>query len=374
MAAFVIATLAGCASPGPPLPPSLKLPEVVGPHGLTATRFGNRVRLQWTTPSRTTDKLPIKDSVTAEICRNAITTASAKLGPCTVVLRVPATAGASEGIDPLTAPLTTGPPRLLAYRIQLLNSAGRTAGPSEPVYAAAGAAPEPVENLHAKPTKSGTLLEWKPAATSTDAVVLDRMLLDPTPMPPANPSRPGLSRSNSASLEVHLRAGAAAEPGTPASPIPDPGGTIDRTVEFGHTYRYTAERLRTVNLGGVSVDLHSEPSPPVTVAVRDVFPPESPTGLLAAPGFAGEQSTQRPAIDLSWDPNMEARIAGYRVYRRDLQDQNDWRRIGPDVAVAAYRDTDVIAGHKYGYRVTAINAAGAESPPSASVEEAAPSP
>src|SRR5579863_10782647 len=44
--------LAGCASPGPPLPPSLKLPEVVS-SGLTATRVGDEVRLHWTTPART---------------------------------------------------------------------------------------------------------------------------------------------------------------------------------------------------------------------------------------------------------------------------------------------------------------------------------
>src|SRR5690349_4647726 len=44
--------LFGCASPGPPLPPSLKLPEAVT--DLTTSRVGDHVILHWTTPSHTT--------------------------------------------------------------------------------------------------------------------------------------------------------------------------------------------------------------------------------------------------------------------------------------------------------------------------------
>ena len=66
----VSAGLAGCASPGPPLPPSLKLPQVVAPTALTATRVGDAVTLHWTTPMRTTDKLLIAGPITAVICRN----------------------------------------------------------------------------------------------------------------------------------------------------------------------------------------------------------------------------------------------------------------------------------------------------------------
>ena len=168
------------------------------------------------------------------------------------------------------------------------------------------------------------------------------------------------------------------------------GGTIDSTAQIGHAYRYTAQRVRTVVLGGQRLEVRSVPSVEVTVAVRDVFPPEAPVGLVAVPGFAGEPSAgqsaaqtgeqaapqiQRPAIDLSWEPDLEPRIAGYRVYRRDLDGDAPavWLRLnaGP-VPVAAYRDLSVVPGHRYSYRVTAVDMAGNESAPSSEVVETAP--
>jgi len=53
LAGLTLGLTAGCASPGTPLPPSLKLPQAVT--GLTATRVGDSVMLAWTTPSRTTN-------------------------------------------------------------------------------------------------------------------------------------------------------------------------------------------------------------------------------------------------------------------------------------------------------------------------------
>ena len=69
---------------------------------------------------------------------------------------------------------------------------------------------------------------------------------------------------------------------------------------------------------------------------------------------------------------MEAKIAGYRVYRRD-RDNGAWGRLNSElVATPAYRDTTVEAGRRYGYRVTAVDAAGNESAPSDEVVETAP--
>src|SRR5580698_7421935 len=73
-ALLLIATLAilttGCASPGPPRPPSLNLPRPIT--DLTAERIGDKVTLQWTTPTKTTDGLLIKGSITAHLCRTNI--------------------------------------------------------------------------------------------------------------------------------------------------------------------------------------------------------------------------------------------------------------------------------------------------------------
>ncbi len=114
--------------------------------------------------------------------------------------------------------------------------------------------------------------------------------------------------------EVRLRAGTGGvDPGGT-----DAGGTIDRGAEIGHRYRYVAWRVRTATAGGQTLELRSAPSAAVTMRAEDIFAPDAPAGLVAAPGFAGEGDGAKAAIDLSWEPNPEPRIAGYRVYRREL--------------------------------------------------------
>jgi hypothetical protein len=154
---------------------------------------------------------------------------------------------------------------------------------------------------------------------------------------------------------------------------------VDRTAQIGHEYRYTAQRVRRVELGGLTLELLSLPSAVVPVEMKDVFPPEAPLGLVAVPGFVSvaNDSTQKPTIDLSWEPNMEPHIAGYRVYRHDLSSEavSAWQQLDSElVPVAAYRDLSVVAGRRYAYRVTAVDATGKESERSDEVVETAAAP
>jgi hypothetical protein len=410
------ASLVGCASPGPPLPPSLKLPEIVSASGLTAARVGGEVRLHWTTPERTTDKLLIAGPIAAEICRETVAGTGTAVAaqnprrnaagvPCSpVVARVQVSAGASDAVDILPAALTAEPARLLAYRVQLLNSAGRTAGPSQPVFAAAGPSPEPVQDWRGRGSKAGAVLEWRPEGGGESATLEVRGLesIELVRTTVHGPSAAGAGPERKSGLPGNAGLpGGAKEPvesrfrvSTAAGGAVDAGGTIDRSAQIGNTYRYTAQRVRSVVVGGQTLEVRSAPSQWVTVAVRDEFPPDAPSGLVAAPGLAGEggqaaAQAQRPAIDLSWEPNAEARIAGYRVYRQDRDRDRDrdrngdrdaggatpdaWRRLDAElVPVAAYRDATVAAGQSYAYRVTAVNEAGIESAPSDEVVETAP--
>jgi hypothetical protein len=365
----------------------LKLPEVVT--DLAASRTGDAVTLRWTTPSHTTDKLLIAGPVVAEICRvpaspppakPAPPAASAKPGvtvPCApVVAHVSVVPGESEAIDPLPASLASGTPHLLAYRVQLRNAAGRTAGASAAVFAASGAAPEAIGNLQARATKAGVVLQWQPARSArrdagADAVELDRMWLDAPAaagVGPAAKNDLGMMGTPKEPVESRLRVDAASET--------DAGGTIDRGAQAGRTYLYSAQRVRTVVLGGQTLEVRSLPSASVTVAVRDVFPPEPPAGLVAVPSFADAgDGTRKPTIDLSWEPDTEPRLAGYRVYRRELDGTTPdvWRQLGSELVTApAYRDLSALAGQRYAYRVTAVSDAGEESTPSGEVIETAP--
>jgi hypothetical protein len=389
--------VAGCASPGPPQPPSLDLPEVV--KDLSAERVGDVVHLHWTTPEMTTDRIAIKGAMTAEICRVTVSAPASQSPACTQIARLPVQPGPTQAAETLPPVLTVDPPVLLEYRVQIFNVHGHSAGLSPEAFAAAGAAPPPVEQLRATPTPDGAMLEWQQKSTSA-AVELDRLPVGPDGVVVEPPQRKAATKSSSrliikkpaanqpkpappsaskslqpkplqltaaAPIEVKLR--------TPVQPE-DTGGTIDHTAQTGQTYSYTAQRVRSVSLGGHTpgghpLELRSAVSSPATVAMRDTFPPHAPSGLEAVPG--GVTAADR-SIDLSWTPDTDADLAGYFVYRQEVDEKGvaagtATRLNLTPVAGPAYRDQTAMAGHRYAYRVTAVDTAGNESAPSAEVQE-----
>lgn len=144
----------------------------------------------------------------------------------------------------------------------------------------------------------------------------------------------------------------------------DAGGTIDRTARRGETYRYTAQRIVSVTLAGHALELRSAISTPVTVNFLDIFPPATPAGLAAIPG--------NRSIDLSWETVPDDDLAGYIVYRREGPSGAFVRINAKPVVGPGFSDQTAVEGHTYTYRVTAIDAAGNESPPSVSIEETLP--
>ena len=60
--------LAGCASIGPPLPPSLELPRP--PADLRAVRKGDKVTLTWSIPPRTMERQSVRYLGTTLVCRS----------------------------------------------------------------------------------------------------------------------------------------------------------------------------------------------------------------------------------------------------------------------------------------------------------------
>jgi hypothetical protein len=390
-AAILIACTAGCASPGPPRPPTLNLPETV--KDLAVERLGDEIRLRWTTPEMTTDHIEVKGSMTAEICRVIVPSSV-----CTPVRRFPVQSGPSQVADTLPQALTVDPVALLAYRVQIFNNKDRSAGPSPEAFAAAGTTPPPVEQLRATPTRDGAMLEWQ-QKDNPAAVELDRLPVGPNGVvvepPPSKATSKSSAKSKSktpktqktqkthsahsskpasastpksllapppAPTEVKLR--------TPSQPT-DTGGTIDHTAQVGETYRYTAQRVRSVSLSGHTLELRSATSPPVTVVMRNIFPPQAPTGLEAIPGGA---TTADRSIDLSWTPGTDADLAGYIVYRQEIDSKGvaastATRLNATPVVGPAYRDQTAVAGRRYAYHVTAVDTAGNESAPSADVQE-----
>jgi hypothetical protein len=349
--------LAGCGTPGVPMPPSLKLPDTVA--DLAAVRTGNQVTLTWTMPKKNTDKLLLKGNVTVRVCRKDAT------GSCTAAGAELQLAPGSDAsfAEALPAPLAAGSPRPLSYFVELKNRNGRSAGLSNAAVVLAGEAPMPVSGLAAEVRKQGVALRWTALDATAQksapaAIRLRRKLLTPQLEKP----KQGLMTPTPEPLEQNLLIEAGAHPGR----------ALDRDIRFGQTYEYRAQRVARVTVDGRTLELAGELSAPVRVEALDVFPPAVPTGL-AAVATAGETGSEA-AIDLSWQPGAEADLAGYAVYRRE--GDGPWQRISPaqPLVPPAFHDAHVLAGHTYRYAVTAIDQGSHESVRSAETEETVPNP
>jgi fibronectin type 3 domain-containing protein len=73
------------------------------------------------------------------------------------------------------------------------------------------------------------------------------------------------------------------------------------------------------------------------------------------------------ALEFSWSPSAEADLAGYRVYRAPRGGRAELLAELPK-STTLHRDADVRQGVVHVYTVTAVDAAGNESPPSAGAQ------
>jgi fibronectin type 3 domain-containing protein len=97
--------------------------------------------------------------------------------------------------------------------------------------------------------------------------------------------------------------------------------------------------------------------------VKDVAAPAAPTGVAAL--------ARDGALEVSWSPSSEPDLAGYRVYRATAGGTPErLAEVGP--GESAFRDTTAPSGAPHFYTVTAVDAAGNESPPSTPAEGALP--
>jgi hypothetical protein len=363
--------IAGCGTPGAPLPPSLKLPEPV--KDLSASRTGNQVSLTWTMPKKTTDKLLIKGNIPVRVCRKE------ESGACSAVPGELSFAPKTEGTFTETLPpsLAAGPPRTLAYFVELTNNKGRSAGLSNAAPVLAGEAPAAVEGLTAQIRKEGIVLRWSAnpavgdaAAAQHTVIRLHRKLLTPTPK--AEPAaRTGSQTGFLAPPKEAVEQALLVEPGAQSGGSPD--RTLDKTIRFGQTYEYRAQRVARVIVGDKILELPGPLSDPVRVEALDVFPPDVPSGLAAVATAA--DSTAGPSIDLSWLPVTDADLAGYAIYRREGDGADTtWQRISPAQPVIGpgFHDPQVQKGHTYRYAVTAIDQMGHESARSPEANETVP--
>ena len=361
------ALLCACGNPGSPLPPSLMLPEAVT--DLHAERTGNTVSLGWTMPRRTTDRLLLKGDQRVQICR------ALDKAPCLEIgqrLLQPSAAAAAE--DTLPPELCTGAPHLLRYEIRLENRSRRSAGPSNPAFAASGEAPPEATHGESRVSSQGIEIAWQvPVLTpETDAgaahllvrVQRDRIL---APGESADPGKQqaeaGVPQPLQQTLEVieHLAAQGAGVSW-------QPNHTADADAELNRQYRYSVQLVRQDEMEGHLIETRGLPAGAGTVTARDVFPPAVPAGLAAVANADGG------TIDLSWTADADADLAGYIVYRRQEGANDPAERVsGKDLLPTPnWSDAHASRGVRYLYTVSAVDASGNESARSREASEALP--
>jgi hypothetical protein len=353
-AALLPGIVAGCGAPAAPLPPTLNLPQPV--RDLAASRAGDTVHLTFSVPQKTTDKLPVRGPMTASLCR------SVETGPCQPAgtLTIPVQAKSVAMDDSLPPELRQGPPRLLLYKVAILNHAAKSFAESAPAWAVAGAAPAPVTRLSATPRRNGIVLSWQGTAAPGDVVRFDRTRTSAPPSqsePKENSSFIGRKAPEEPAEQV-LRVSEAASDRLSFA--------VDTTARTGSSYRYVAQRIHQVTLGNHMLEIASSPSVAVETAYRDVFPPPVPTGLVSA------ADTTAKAIDLDWTPDVDPGLAGYIVYRRAAGSNQPPERISPTgkpVTTSSWSDTSATPGQRYAYSVSAIDTSGNESQRSAEIQD-----
>jgi hypothetical protein len=358
---FAAVALGGCGAPAAPQPPTLNLPQPV--RTLSAERVGDRVRVSFAVPEKTTDRLPIRGPVTARLCR------SLGNAPCQPVATLPVDQQQKAATleDRLPADLAQGPPRLLTYRLAVLNSAGKAAADSAPTFAAAGETPASVSGFAVTPLRRGIVLRWQPLDLppgSTPGIETwvtfhrTRTSAKPVPVAAKTPATQAPEEPAEQSLQVP-------ETGSEQGESRQRGVALDATAHVGNSYRYTAQRVTQVTIEGHPLKISGAADGAVAIDYRDVFPPATPTGLVSA------ADTPSHAVDLSWTPISDPGLAGYTVYRR-IAGSGVPERITPPskpIPVPAWRDTNITPGERYAYSVSAVDASGNESGRSAEVED-----
>jgi len=373
--------LAGCASPGLPRSPTLNLPTPVT--DLAAMRRGGGVDLRFTVPQRNTDKLPYKaDAVKVDVCRAVDGGACLPVASLTGESFARMTAGkatVAELRDELPAALTVGGAHLLAYKVELLNPVGKTAGYGDAAYTAAGAAPAAVEGLVVEGSRLGIVVSWQVVVADGSEVALRREELAPKPVVVKASGGGGGKAAvrGKAKLPSAKRIDAEDEAnvvwlgvGASAGDVKAPAGMVlDATAATEEPYRYSAERRRVVQLGGRAIEMRGVASAGVVFTLHDVYPPPVPTDLsVAAFAVSNGDPTRGFAVDLIWQPVDDAGLGGYNVYRQALDAKGApvgvrQRLNSVPVKLPGYHDvlSAAMSGTRYRYGVAAVDAKGNES-------------
>lgn len=321
VAVAVLLVIESCAYRGPVLPPSPEIPAAIT--NLTAIERGDRIEIQFTTPPRTTDNLPIKrfESVDLRIGPAVRPFDFAKWAESSTQYELPPPPP-NDPDDPKARPMSDSIPvsDWVGKRIAV---AVRTAVKGDHFSAWSNVVrlqvvkPVAPPVIKAEATPRGVKITWASEGAGLRYQVFRQGPNDKQPAPIVTSAKPEY---------------------------------VDTAAQFDTAYKYTVVTIQS--------QAESLPSQAVEITPKNVFPPAVPTGLaaLAAPN----------SIEVSWQRNPEANLKGYYLYRS--VNGAPFERQGELLALPVYSDHNVEHGRTYRYEVTAVGQNGLESAKSAPVE------
>lgn len=380
----------GCGKKGPPLAPLNLAPEA--PQAVTARRLGDTVYVQLTVPAKNvTGGGPFSvdhlDVYAVTLAPGSVTPPNRDLlKPPFVVTRIPirrpadpeaeVVPGSEEQKRPapgdvITFVETITPELLAAQEVSKPGPEAPAAqtlappaagAPGPPAAPAAPAGPTVLTRLYtvqavaangAKGPASGRAsvpLVAVPGRARAGATSFDQSSVTITWEPPVATSdeAPGVS------YNVYPGAPAASAPGVAGiAPVPLNPKPLDVTT-YTHAGSAAGQEqcffVRSVATIGAAV-VEGHPSEPICVTPADTFPPGAPTGLAAVSGPG--------VINLIWDANADADLAGYVVLRGEAPGDTLQPLTPLPIRETRYVDRAVLAGVTYVYAVVAVDSAAA---------------
>lgn len=336
-AAFVsLLFLPACGKKGDPLPPLRIVPERID--DLAYVQQGDVVALRMSYPATTVAGTTLGGIEAVEVWHISVPVVDPERPPEVLPAEVEARGGvlarlqgaelqsATQGGEIVARlPLAgEGDGELHVYGVRSVAAEGEASELSNLVSVLPAAAPDPPTSLTLEPGGEGIRLRWEAPAGEVAGVHVYRKL--------------AFERAY----------------GDPIAFVAGEGAYVDESARFGERYIYTVTSV-------VSRQPRRESAFATEREIRyeDRFPPAPPVELVALPE-TGE-------VRLVWKPSPSADVAGYLVYRADVT--GEYRTLFDDpIAILEHRDTGLASGLTYRYRVTALDAEGNESEPSATAE------
>jgi hypothetical protein len=364
--------IGGCAAPSEPVERKPQVPTAVA--DLAAAQSGNDVILTFTLPKETVDRRLLKQRPGVEIYR--------------AVRPAPPGIPGSPGVDAIPKLIATIPSEMVGhyadddrfryldtlapsdfsphvdtianYTVRARSSVKKESEDSNVATLRVFPAPDAIDDLKPEITHAAVVLTWTPPQKTLAGSV------------------PPIAGYHVYRAEVEAEAAAqpAAQGGVTANPKrKEPLAQIasttapaysDTQAQFDHTYFYSVRSVAQYP----DKALESADSNSIIVTPKDIFPPSTPQGLVVV--LVPAQGESPAHLELSWAISAETDVAGYNVFRSELDGVAGTRLNTDLLRTPAFRDTSTVPGRRYSYSVTAVDRAGNESPASDAVSAGVP--